>query len=111
MKTLVNIGQPWLEQAALDDFMTSGSYERHLRGLRRLYLARRNVLLAALMNYFGESEVIGDKAGMLLVWRAPKHLPPASEIEAIALANGIGVTCWPREPSFILAIRMTRSDI
>ena len=91
LKTLMNNGQPWLEQAALADFMTSGSYERHLRGIRRLYLARRNALLAALTKYFGESEVIGDKAGMHLVWRVPRHLPPAAEIEARGLAAGVGV--------------------
>ena len=91
IKTLMNNGQPWLEQAALADFMTSGSYERHLRHIRRLYLSRRNALLAALQKNFGESEVLGEKAGMHLVWRLPKQLPPASEIEAVALKAGVGV--------------------
>jgi GntR family transcriptional regulator / MocR family aminotransferase len=91
IKTLMNNGQPWLEQAALADFMTSGSYERHLRHIRRLYLNRRNALLAALQKNFGESEVLGEKAGMHLVWRLPKHLPAAPEIEAAALKAGVGV--------------------
>lgn len=91
IKTLMNNGQPWLEQAALSDFMTSGSYERHLRYIRRLYLNRRNALLTALEKHFGAIEVIGEKAGMHLVWRLPKHLPPASEVEAKALKVGVGV--------------------
>jgi GntR family transcriptional regulator / MocR family aminotransferase len=91
IKTLMNNGQPWLEQAALADFMTSGSYERHLRHIRKLYLGRRNALLFALEKHFGGSDVIGDKAGMHLVWRIPNQLPSAPEIEALALATGVGV--------------------
>ena len=91
IKTLTNNGQPWLEQAALADFMSNGSYDRHLRRIRRLYLARRTALLAALNRHFGENDVIGDEAGMHLVWRLPKHLPPASTIEAQALKAGVGV--------------------
>ncbi|MEQ1715805.1 MAG: PLP-dependent aminotransferase family protein, partial [Hyphomicrobium sp.] len=91
IKTLMNNGQPWLEQAALSDFMTSGYYERHLRQIRRLYLGRRNALVTALEKHFGESEVIGEKAGMHLVWRLPKLLPSASEVEAKALKAGVGV--------------------
>lgn len=91
IKTLMNNGQPWLEQAVLAEFMTNGSYERHLRHIRRLYLSRRNALLAALQKHFGESQVIGESAGMHLVWRLPSHLPSAQEIETIALAVGVGV--------------------
>lgn len=91
IKTLMNNGQPWLEQAVLAEFMTSGCYERHLRHIRKLYLSRRNALLAALQKHFGESHVIGESAGMHLVWRLPPHLPPAQEIETIALAAGVGV--------------------
>ena len=90
-KTLMNNGQPWLEQAALADFMTSGGYERHLRRIRKHYLSRRNALLTALQEHFGASDVVGSEAGMHLVWRLPDHLPPASEIEARGLEIGVGV--------------------
>lgn len=90
-KTLMNNGQPWLEQAALADFMSSGGYERHLRRIRKHYLSRRNALIAALNLHFGESEVIGIEAGMHLAWRVPKGLPKASEIEALGLEAGVGV--------------------
>ena len=91
MKTLMNNGQPWLEQATLADFMESGGYERHVRRIRKLYYARRNTLLAALDKYFGGGEIIGDEAGMHLAWRLPAHLPPASKVEALAIEAGIGV--------------------
>lgn len=90
-KTLMSNGQPWLEQAALADFMRSGAYQRHLRKIRRLYLMRRNALLAALRKHFGENDVLGCEAGMHLVWRLPARLAPASVLQSIALENGIGV--------------------
>jgi len=91
MKTLMNNGQPWLEQATLADFMESGGYERHVRRIRKLYYSRRNALLAALEKHFGGGEIIGDEAGMHLVWRLPRHLPPASKIEKLAIEAGVGV--------------------
>jgi GntR family transcriptional regulator/MocR family aminotransferase len=84
-------GQPWLEQAALADFMASGSYVRHIRRIRRLYLARRNALLDSLKRHFGSADVFGDEAGMHLAWHLPDHLPSAHKIEEIALSEGVGV--------------------
>lgn len=91
LKALMNNGQSWLEQAAMSEFMTSGAYGRHLRRVRQLYLSRRNAMLRALQRHFGESEVVGAEAGMHLVWRLPRHLPDAAEIEARALTVGVGV--------------------
>jgi len=91
MKTLMNNGQPWLEQATLADFMESGGYERHVRRIRKLYYSRRNVLLASLKKHFEGGEIIGDEAGMHLAWRLPHNLPPASKVEKLAIEAGIGV--------------------
>lgn len=91
LKTLMNNGQPWLEQAALADFMASGGYDRHIRRIRNLYLARRNALVSALRKHFDESEIIGDEAGMHLAWRLPQGLPNAHEVERIGLEAGVGV--------------------
>lgn len=90
-KTLMSNGQPWLEQAALADFMRTGAYERHLRKIRQLYLARRNTLLTSLARNFGESNVLGSEAGMHVVWQLPKGLPAASAVQSIALEQGVGV--------------------
>lgn len=91
LKALMNNGQPWLEQAAMADFMMSGSYPRHLRRLRQMYLSRRNAALAALERHFGPIDVIGAEGGMHFVWRLPEEMPPAREIEAMALKVGVGV--------------------
>lgn len=91
MKALMNNGQPWLEQAAMADFMKSGHYVSHLRRIRRSYMAKRECLLAALSEHFGSCTVLGDPAGMHLAWHLPESLPPASKIEAAALKEGVGV--------------------
>jgi GntR family transcriptional regulator/MocR family aminotransferase len=91
MKTLMNNGQPWLEQATLADFMRGGSYERHVRQIRKRYHLRRTALLSALKKYFGGAEIVGDEAGMHLAWRLPEGLPPASEVERLAIDAGVGV--------------------
>ena len=40
-KSLINSGNPWLEQAALADFMHSGSYAAHLLRVRSHYKDNR----------------------------------------------------------------------
>ena len=72
--------------------MMSGRYERHLRKVRKIYLARRNALLTALAEHFGSGETTSHPAGMHLVWRIPDGLPGATEIETIARRKRIGVT-------------------
>jgi GntR family transcriptional regulator / MocR family aminotransferase len=91
LKTLMNNGQGWLEQAAMADFMSSGEFGRHLRRIRQLYRERRDALIAALTRNFGACEILGEQAGMHLVWRLPRHFPCAAEIERRALAAGVGV--------------------
>jgi GntR family transcriptional regulator/MocR family aminotransferase len=91
MKMLMNNGQSWLEQAAMADFMASGEFGRHLRRIRQLYRERRDALLNALHKHFGECEVYGEQAGMHLVWKLPEGFPSAEEVEAKALAAGVGV--------------------
>lgn len=90
-KALMNNGQPWLDQAVLADFMTTGGYARHLRKIRQHYLGKRDALLVALNRNFGQTLTIGAEAGMHLVWRIPPHLPVASVIVNKALECGVGV--------------------
>ncbi|MCC7411760.1 MAG: PLP-dependent aminotransferase family protein [Gammaproteobacteria bacterium] len=91
VKALLNNGQPWLDQAVLADFVASGSYARHLRRIRRTYLARRDCLIEALRRHFGDVSLAGVEGGMHLVWRLPAGFPAARELQALAHAAGIGV--------------------
>ena len=91
LKALMNNGQSWLEQSVMADFMLDGGFRRHLRRMRRTYLARRDALLAALETNFGKCHVRGADAGMHLIWRIPPGFPEAEEIEKRALRDGVGV--------------------
>ena len=67
-KRLTDRHSPTLEQAALADFIQSGTYERHVRKLRRKNAQRRAALLDALSTHFGDAiEVHGSEAGLHVV--------------------------------------------
>jgi GntR family transcriptional regulator/MocR family aminotransferase len=69
-KWLADRHTPVLEQAALADFIGEGHLERHVRRMRRLYGRRREVLVAAIEQHFGEmAQILGDAAGMHVLVR------------------------------------------
>lgn len=90
-KTLYNLGNPWLEQAALADFIRSGSFTAHLRRVRSTYLRRRDTLVTALRDHFGPVELNGVEGGMHLSWLLPPEFPLARQIQNAALMRGVGV--------------------
>ncbi len=69
-KWLADRHTPVLEQAALCDFISDGSLERHIRRMRRLYGLRRAALVDALQRHFGSrAQILGDAAGMHVMVR------------------------------------------
>lgn len=91
VKALLDSGNPWLDQAVLADFISSGDYAKHLRQIRRMYLRRRDCLIAALKLHFGEVELSGLDGGMHIVWHLPSNFPTAAEVQAIAQEAGVGI--------------------
>jgi len=91
VKAILNAGQSWLDQAVLADFISSGSFARHLSHVRLIYRARRDCLLSTLRSHFGEVNVSGHEGGMHVMWHLPESLPNASIVEATALNHGVGV--------------------
>jgi len=91
MKTLLNNGSPWLDQAVLAEMMRSGSYAAHLSRIRPQYRARRDALLAALHRYFGLADVSGAEGGLHVFWRLPPDFPDAVTVEAQARRMRVGV--------------------
>jgi GntR family transcriptional regulator/MocR family aminotransferase len=87
LKALTSNGQPWLEQAALADFMTEGDFERHLRRIRAIYKSRRDHLLNELRSKLPEWEILGSEAGMHIVCRLPHSHPSAADLSAQALCH------------------------
>lgn len=65
MRTHTDVQNPLFEQAALADFIHSHRFERHIRQMRKLYGQRRQALLSALKEQFGNTQHSwGDAAGL-----------------------------------------------
>jgi 2-aminoadipate transaminase len=76
-------------QVALEDFVRSGAYDRHLTALRRVLLRRRDALLAALEAEMPEGVTWTRPEGGYQVW---VELPPpldSRELFADALRAGV----------------------
>ena len=91
IKSLLNNGHSWLDQAVLAEFIRTAGFARHLQRIRKLYRARRDTLLASLHEHFGPVDVTGELAGMHVMWHLPKDQPNAVAVERIARRVGIGV--------------------
>jgi GntR family transcriptional regulator/MocR family aminotransferase len=62
-----------LDQMVVADFMIDGHFARHLKRMRRLYAERRNVLVSALRNVFGDRIVLDvPTGGMHVIGRIPE---------------------------------------
>lgn len=87
-------------QAALADLLASGSLERHVRRVRRLYARRRDALLAALRELMPVGTAWVRPAGGSTVWLRLPDDADAEAVHAAAVAAGIG---YGRGESFALA--------
>lgn len=90
-KWLSDRQSPLLEQAALAAFVREGHLERHVRRTVALYGERRQVMIAALTEHFGETlTVVGENAGMHVVVRLRTGLSDEAVISR-ATASGVGL--------------------
>ncbi len=94
-KALLNSGSPWLEQAAMGEFIRNGSFVSHTLRMRTAYRERRDQLLAALQRHFGDVEISGDIGGMHLFWHLPAGVPDAATVEALGRRARVGVYSLP----------------
>lgn len=90
-KELMAPGNSWLDQAALAEFLRSGSYGAYLIRARAFYLERRNALLAAMCRNFGRGNITGEEGGLHIFWRLPPTAPDAAVIEASCRRSRVGI--------------------
>ncbi|MEU4211862.1 PLP-dependent aminotransferase family protein [Streptomyces sp. NPDC026206] len=76
-----------LEQLALADFIASGSYDRHVRRMRRHYRRRRDRLVAVLAERAPHVRITGVAAGL----HAVLGLPPGTERAVVRAAAWQGL--------------------
>ncbi|MGW6025917.1 MocR-like pyridoxine biosynthesis transcription factor PdxR [Streptomyces sp. NPDC055099] len=72
-----------LDQLTLAEFITSGAYDRHVRGARLRYRRRRDQLVAALAAQAPEVRATGIAAGL----HAVLELPPGTERTVVQAAS------------------------
>jgi len=91
VKTLLDNGHSWLEQAVLAEFIACGGYKNHLRRIRQSYAQRRDCLVDSLRRHFGEVTVSGTECGMHIAWHLAEDLPRAAELQTAAAERSVGV--------------------
>lgn len=88
-KWLCDRQSPLIEQQVLTDFINEGHLARHIRKMRNLYDLRRQALVAALQEYFGQKvTILGENAGIHLMIKIKTNL---SDRELIDRAKQVGV--------------------
>jgi GntR family transcriptional regulator / MocR family aminotransferase len=93
-KRLSSRGAPGLDQEALALLMESGRFDRHLRRVREIYHARRDVLTAETELAFGPGRLQGLAAGCHALLRLPDGTSERAVVETAATmgvrVNGLG---------------------
>ena len=87
-KGAIDLMTPVLEQAALAELITSGSYERHIRRNRSRYRNRRDLVVELIADGLPEAEVLGTSAGLHLLVTLPPVVDEAA-VEAEAARRGV----------------------
>lgn len=91
IKEMAEDGRPWLGQMVVANFLATGTYEHHLRRLRKIYMERRDCLIDALRSRFGDVRLIGTEIGTALTWVLPDGFPPAQVLCNAAVRHGVNV--------------------
>lgn len=91
VKSILDNGHPWLDQAVLAEFISSGEFARHLRRIRVTYKNRRDCLIGHLESRFGAVNISGQRGGMHVMWQLPSHFPDAGRVEVAARNHGVAV--------------------
>ena len=89
-----------LEQRTLASMLDSGTYERHVRRVRREHERRRAALLEAVASFLPPgAQVSGTAAGLHVALWLPQ-LQPQDEMALVAAARSKGVGVYPVTPLF-----------
>jgi GntR family transcriptional regulator / MocR family aminotransferase len=86
----IDLMAPVLEQAALAELVTSGTYERHIRRTRARYRRRRDLVVELIGRELPEASVHGTAAGLHLMVETPS-VGEESAAEAAAARRGVRV--------------------
>lgn len=99
-KELTDRHSSLIDQEALASLLQDGTYERHVRRMRRFNGERRAFLLDALARRLGDQvQVEGAEAGLhVVLW--VKHVSAQQEEHLIDTARTMGLAVYPLGPSY-----------
>ena len=94
-KFVSTLATPSLPQIVMSEFLKSGSYERTLRNLRKVYSSRISVLSGYVSEYFPNGTKIAKPQGGFYLWiELPKEIDSIKLFE-LALKENISIAPGP----------------
>ncbi|QDQ86944.1 PLP-dependent aminotransferase family protein [Alcaligenaceae bacterium SJ-26] len=107
-KRLTDRHVPTLEQQALATLISDGTYERHVRRMRRMHERRRTALLDAVAHHLPASTwVEGTAAGLhIVLWLPLLNAGDEAALAAAARDSDVGV--YPVSPLFAVSASQDR---
>ncbi|HSV72093.1 MAG TPA: PLP-dependent aminotransferase family protein [Methylibium sp.] len=101
IKSLMDNGLPWLEQAALAQFMREGAWETHLKRLRQAYEKRREALIEAMRTHLPDAKMSDAAAGTHVFLRLPSSVTSAVKVQEAAMKEGTRVYPLVDSPAWL----------
>jgi GntR family transcriptional regulator/MocR family aminotransferase len=101
IKSLMDNGLPWLEQAALAQFMREGAWETHVKRLRQAYEKRRDALLVAMKTYLPDAKLSDAAAGTHVFVKLPEDVVSAVKVQQAAMKEGVRVYPLVDSPAWL----------
>jgi DNA-binding transcriptional MocR family regulator len=89
LKFTLSASSPTLPQMAIAEFLESGSYDQHLRRIRREYKRNIDLMSEAAMRYFPEGTRLTRPSGGFVLWVQLAEKVDSLELYKMALAGGI----------------------
>jgi DNA-binding transcriptional MocR family regulator len=89
LKYTTNVATATLPQVAIAKFLESGSYDHHLRSIRRLYAGFVSQLSQAVMRYFPDGTRVTRPNGGIVLWVQMPEYVDSLELYKQALQEGI----------------------
>lgn len=90
-KQLHDLGGTALFQRALDEFVSVGRYQTHLRQARRTYRQRRDAVLQAVRSELPDAIQVDEPSGGLFLWLLLPSAWSAEKLAEAALEEGVRV--------------------
>ena len=101
IKALMDNGLPWLEQAALAQFMRDGSWDNHVKRLRHSNQTRRDAILEAMREHMPDASISGSEGGTHLFVTLPSGASSAATVQRACRARRVGVYPLADSPAWL----------